>query len=74
VVVRPAVHDDTILLQAKCIDLIYHGDHIRVCFEDKALGSIVAKIPNARAYELPVVGDVVPVGWSKRDAIGLKLG
>ena len=74
VVVRPAVHDDTILLQAKCIDLIYHGDHIRVCFEDKALGSIVAKIPNARAYELPVVGEVVPVGWSKRDAIGLKLG
>jgi putative spermidine/putrescine transport system ATP-binding protein len=74
VVVRPAVHDDTILLQAKCIDLIYHGDHIRVCFEDKALGSIVAKIPNARAYELPVVGDVVPVGWSKRDAIGLKMG
>ncbi|MGI8399637.1 ABC transporter ATP-binding protein [Agrobacterium deltaense] len=74
VVIRPAVHDDTILLQAKCIDLIYHGDHIRVCFEDKALGSIVAKIPNARAYELPVVGDVVPVGWSKRDAIGLKLG
>lgn len=74
VVIRPAVHDDTILLQAKCIDLIYHGDHIRVCFEDKALGSIVAKIPNARAYELPVIGDVVPVGWSKRDAIGLKLG
>lgn len=74
VVVRPAVHDDTILLQARCIDLIYHGDHIRVCFEDKALGSIVAKIPNARAYELPVVGDVVPVGWSKRDAIGLRLG
>ncbi|MCZ7450885.1 ABC transporter ATP-binding protein [Agrobacterium rhizogenes] len=74
VVVRPAVNDDTIVLQAECTDLIYHGDHIRVCFDDKALGAVVAKIPNARAYELPAVGDVVPIGWNRRDAIGLKQG
>ncbi|WVT77887.1 ABC transporter ATP-binding protein (plasmid) [Sinorhizobium chiapasense] len=72
VAVKPATTDDTTVVHTECTDLIYHGDHIRVCFDDAALGPIVAKIPNARAYELPTVGDVVSVGWSRRDAIGLK--
>lgn len=72
--VRPLSGPDTVVLEGVCTDLIYHGDHIRVCIEDKATGSVVAKIPNARAYGLPAIGDIVPFGWNIRDAIGLKLG
>ena len=74
VAIRPLADVDTVVLEGECTDLIYHGDHIRICINDRATGSVVAKIPNARAYGLPAIGDIVSFGWNRRDAIGLKQG
>lgn len=72
IVLGPQPDETMTVLHGRCEDLIYHGDHIRICISHRAAGTIVAKIPNARSYQLPAVGDVVPFGWSIRDAVGLK--
>jgi putative spermidine/putrescine transport system ATP-binding protein len=72
VLLGPQADDTVTMLQGLCEDLIYHGDHIRICIAHPAAGTIVAKIPNARSYQLPTVGDTVPFGWCMNDAIGLK--
>jgi len=72
--IRLQASPGAVVLEGRCTDLIYHGDHIRICLEHKAAGTVIAKIPNARAYELPAIGDVVPFGWNRHDAIGLKQG
>ena len=73
VILRPEGGDETLqTLEGQCTDLIYHGDHIRICIAHQTAGTIIAKIPNARAYQLPAIGETVSFGWNRHDAIGLK--
>ncbi len=72
VVLNPPMDGSTVRLEGNCTDLVYHGDHIRVCIDHKSAGPLVAKIPNARAYQLPKIGDAVLFGWAAEDAIALK--
>ena len=59
------------IFDAKVLELIYLGDHmrtrVRVCGHD----DFVIKVPNAAGHQHLRVGETVPVGWHAEDCRAL---
>jgi putative spermidine/putrescine transport system ATP-binding protein len=56
---------------AKVLEMIYHGDHIRCRMEVHGNGNFIVKVPNAAGVEHLRVGDTTPVGWAADDCRAL---
>ncbi len=59
------------LLEAKVLELIYLGDHIRTRVEVAGNDQFVVKIPNSHEHSQLVEGQVVNVGWESDDCRAL---
>ncbi len=58
-------------LQAKALELIYLGDHIRTRMQACGRDDFVVKNPNSTAHAQLSEGDTVSVGWSVEDCRAL---
>ncbi len=57
--------------EAKAMELIYLGDHIRTRMQACGRDDFVVKIPNSSAHAQLSEGDTVSVGWSAEDCRAL---
>jgi putative spermidine/putrescine transport system ATP-binding protein len=57
--------------EAKALELIYLGDHIRTRMQACGRDDFVVKIPNSSAHAQLSEGDTVSVGWSAEDCRAL---
>ena len=48
-------------------DVVYHGDHVRLCIEVDHLGTLVARHPIAEDGAEYEPGQTLPVCWSVRN-------
>ncbi|NNE64091.1 MAG: ABC transporter ATP-binding protein [Gammaproteobacteria bacterium] len=58
-------------VDAKALELIYLGDHIRTRMQACGRDDFVVKIPNSSAHAQLVEGDTVTVGWTAEDCRAL---
>jgi putative spermidine/putrescine transport system ATP-binding protein len=59
-------------LDARVVELIYHGDHIRCRMEVAGHDDFVVKVPNSHAHAALTVGEITPVGWHTEDCRALE--
>jgi putative spermidine/putrescine transport system ATP-binding protein len=58
-------------VDAKVLELIYHGDHIRCRMEVHGNSNFIVKVPNDARLDPLRVGDTTPVGWAAEDCRAL---
>ena len=58
-------------VEAKALELIYLGDHIRTRMQACGREDCVVKIPNSSAHAQLTAGDTVTIGWSADDCRAL---
>ena len=58
-------------VEAKALELIYLGDHIRTRMQACGREDFVVKIPNSSAHAQLTAGDTVTIGWSADDCRAL---
>ncbi|MFT5218368.1 MAG: putative spermidine/putrescine transport system ATP-binding protein [Planctomycetota bacterium] len=58
-------------VEAKALELIYLGDHIRTRMQVCGREDFVVKIPNSSAHAQLTTGDSVTIGWSAEDCRAL---
>ncbi len=54
-------------VEGRVTDVIYHGDHVRLCLSVEGIGALVARRPVVTGEPGFAEGDVLPVSWSARD-------
>ncbi|MEM7177259.1 MAG: ABC transporter ATP-binding protein [Pseudomonadota bacterium] len=70
---RVVIGDATIpnSLEAKVLELIYLGDHIRCRMNVEGNEDFIVKVPNSQQHAILNVGEVTPIGWSTDDCRAL---
>jgi len=58
-------------LEARVVELIYLGDHIRCRMEVAGNDAFIVKVPNSHAHAALNVGEVTPIGWVTEDCRAL---
>ena len=69
VVVGAAAEEN--LFEARILELIYHGDHIRCRMDVHGNQNFIVKVPNAGGVQPLSVGATAPVGWLAGDCRAL---
>ena len=59
------------VLEARVVELIYLGDHIRCRMEVAGDDSFIVKVPNSHAHAALNIGEVTPIGWVTEDCRAL---
>jgi len=59
------------MAEAKVLELIYLGDHIRCRISVHGNDDFVVKVPNAHGHKHLVVGETTQVGWEAEDCRAL---
>ena len=71
VVVNPDENEVEDIIQAKVLELIYHGDHIRGRLEVAGDDNFIIKIPNSKKLADIKIGSMVPIGWTANNCCAL---
>jgi len=71
IVINPADHQCDNRFDARVLELIYHGDHLRTRVELMGHDQFIIKIPNGADHHAIAEGDQVHVGWHSRDCRAL---
>jgi len=71
IIVNPEAGQVANIFQAKAVELIYHGDHIRTRMEVCGHEHFIVKIPNASHHTNIKMGDSVTIGWNAEDCRAL---
>ena len=58
-------------MEARVVELIYLGDHIRCRMEVAGNDSFIVKVPNSHAHAALNVGEATPIGWVTEDCRAL---
>ncbi|MEM9140201.1 MAG: TOBE domain-containing protein, partial [Pseudomonadota bacterium] len=58
-------------MDAKVVELIYLGDHIRCRLEVAGHDDFIVKVPNSHAHAALKVGETSPIGWMTEDCRAL---
>jgi putative spermidine/putrescine transport system ATP-binding protein len=58
-------------MEARVVELIYLGDHIRCRMEVAGNDTFIVKVPNSHAHAALNVGEVTPIGWVTEDCRAL---
>jgi putative spermidine/putrescine transport system ATP-binding protein len=58
-------------LEARVVELIYLGDHIRCRMEVAGNDTFIVKVPNSHAHAALNIGEVTPIGWVTEDCRAL---
>ena len=58
-------------LDARVLELIYLGDHIRCRMDVAGQDEFIVKVPNSSAHAVLRVGETCPVGWQTEDCRAL---
>jgi len=58
-------------LEARVVELIYLGDHIRCRMEVAGDDTFIVKVPNSHAHAALNIGEVTPIGWVTEDCRAL---
>jgi putative spermidine/putrescine transport system ATP-binding protein len=58
-------------VEARVLELIYHGDHIRCRMEVHGNPNFIVKVPNASDVGYLSAGETTPVGWAASDCRAL---
>ena len=71
VTINPEANGLPNLFEARVIEVIYLGDHLRtrvaVCGNDE----FIIKIPNAQTHPVLTRGQIITVGWAREDCRAL---
>ena len=59
------------IFEAKAVELIYLGDHIRTRMEVCGSDNFIVKIPNSSQHASFKEGDIVKIGWGEKDCRAL---
>jgi putative spermidine/putrescine transport system ATP-binding protein len=59
------------LVEAKVLELIYHGDHIRCRMEVHGNPNFIVKVPNDARLDSLKIDDRTPIGWAAKDCRAL---
>ena len=71
VLIDPAPSSVQNLFEARVLELIYLGDHIRTRIELLGRDDFIVKVPNSANHALMREGDIVTVGWLQEDCRAL---
>jgi len=71
IIINPKAGSVANIFQAKAVELIYHGDHIRTRMEVCGNNNFIVKIPNASHHADIKTGDTVRIGWHSKDCRAL---
>ncbi len=71
VLIDPEASSVQNLFEARVLELIYLGDHIRTRIELLGRDDFIVKVPNSANHALMREGDVVTVGWLQEDCRAL---
>ena len=70
-VVNPEPGQFENMFEARALELIYLGDHIRTRMQVCGHDDFIVKIPNSTVHAHLVEGDTVNIGWSAEDCRAL---
>ena len=71
VIVNPDAGHTANVFEAKAVELIYLGDHIRTRMEVCGSKDFIVKIPNSTQHASFKEGDFVKIGWDEKDCRAL---
>ena len=71
VLIDPEASSVQNLFEARVLELIYLGDHIRTRIELLGRDDFIVKVPNSANHALMREGDIVTVGWLQEDCRAL---
>ncbi|MEM7257685.1 MAG: ABC transporter ATP-binding protein, partial [Pseudomonadota bacterium] len=71
VVIDPDASSVQNMFEARVLELIYLGDHIRTRIELLGRDDFIVKVPNSANHALMREGDIVTVGWLQEDCRAL---
>jgi len=64
-------HEGPNATEAKVLELIYLGDHIRCRMSVSGHDDFIVKVPNAAGHQHLVVGETTPISWLSEDCRAL---
>ena len=71
ITINPAEGSCPNVVQAKVLELIYLGDHVRTRVEVCGDPEFIVKVPNSAGHKHLQVGESVTVGWKTEDCRAL---
>jgi len=58
-------------LAGRAVQVVFRGDHVRLCVSIDRVGEVHAKVPRREAVGLPAPGDPVTLSWSATGCVAL---